>query len=54
MEGVMSPTELLRRLRSLDDHDGERIDPALHRTGHGTAEKPGSASSIAWTRLVGR
>jgi hypothetical protein len=50
----MSPTELLRRLRSLDDRYGERIDAAPTRTGHGTAEQPRSASGVAWTRLLGR
>jgi alkanesulfonate monooxygenase SsuD/methylene tetrahydromethanopterin reductase-like flavin-dependent oxidoreductase (luciferase family) len=50
----MSPTELAHRLSSLDSHYTERIDLALARTGHGTAEKPDSAYSIAWARLVGR
>ena len=50
----MSPTELLRRLRSLDDQYGERIDAAPTHAGHGTADRTGSASGVAWARLVGR
>ena len=50
----MSPTELAHPLSSLDSHYSERIDIALTHTGHGTAEKPGSAYSIGWARLIGR
>jgi hypothetical protein len=50
----MSPTELAHRLSSLDTHYSERIDLALTRTGHGTADRADSAYSIAWARLVGR
>ena len=50
----MSPIELAHRLSSLDSHYTERIEIALARTGHGTAEKPNSAYSITWARLLGR
>ena len=50
----MFPTELAHRLSSLDSHYAERIDLALARTGHGTADRAGSAYSIAWARLIGR